>query len=347
MSANSYSNTTGRINEVKGEMLAISEVQEVLSVGFKMKPFPKNKGDNVSYRARVPTGGATTNANTINRWSITAANYATAEGVTPTPKAVSYRDVTATLTQYMVIYSYTDKAADLHEDDIPEDQKLQCAEDMGLIREMVRYGEAKAGSTVQYSGGTSRGTVDEPITYNQLSLMVRTLLANGAKFMSSILAPGPEYDTSAIEASFVVFCHTDARYDVRQLQDFVPVAKYANRKPIHPNEFGSVGECRFISSKELGSYADSGAAVGTTGLYTTSASNIDVYPFIVCGQNSLYDIALNLNFDVVHLPANKPDKSDPGAQRGYVTSKWYQAAKAVNAGWFGVIEAGITNLASS
>lgn len=344
MAVQSYSGTTGRINEVKGEMLAISEVHEVLSMGFKMKPFPKNKGDNVTYRARVPTGGATTNGNTINRWSITAANYAVTEGVTPTARTVSYRDVTATMTQYMVIYSYTDKAADLHEDDIPEDQKLQCAEDMGLIREMVRYGEAKAGSNVQYSGGTSRATVDEAITYNQLSLMVRTLLANGSKFVSSILAPGPEYDTSAVEAGFVVFCHTDARHDVRQLQDFVPVAKYASRKPIHPNEFGAVGECRFISSKELVPYADSGAAVGTTGLFSTTGSNIDVYPFIVCGQNALFDIALNLNFDVNHIPANKPDKSDPGGQRGYVTSKWYQAAKATNPGWFGVIEAGITDL---
>lgn len=344
MSQNTYANTTGRINEVKGEMLAISEVQEVLSVGFKMKQFPKNKGDNISYRARIPTGGSTSTVNTMNRWSISPTAHATVEGVTPTPKSVSYRDVNAVMTQYMVIYSYTDKAADLHEDDIPEDQKLQCAEDMGLIREMVRYGEAKAGSNVQYSGGTTRGTVDEAITNNGLSLMVRTLLANGAKFMTSILAPGPEYDTSAIEAGFVVFCHTDARHDVRQLADFVPVAKYANRKPIHPNEFGSVGECRFISSKELNSYPDAGAAVGSTGLYSTTGTNLDVYPFIVCGQNALYDIALNLNFDVVHLPAGKADKSDPGAQRGYVTSKWYQAAKAVNGGWFGVIECGITDL---
>lgn len=344
MAIQSYSGTTGRINEVKGEMLAISEVHEVLSVGFKMKPFPKNKGDNVTYRARVPSGGSTSTVHTMNRWSLTAANFAVTEGVTPTPRTVSYRDVSATMTQYMVIYSYTDKAADLHEDDIPEDQKLQCAEDMGLVREMVRYGEAKAGSNVQYSGGTSRATVDEPITNNQLSLMVRTLLANGAKFMSSILAPGPEYDTSAIEAGFVVFCHTDARHDVRQLQDFVPVAKYANRKPIHPNEFGSVGECRFISSKELASYPDSGAAIAGTTNYSTTGTSADVYPFIVCGQNALYDIALNLNFDVTHIPANKPDKSDPGGQRGYVTSKWYQAAKAVNGGWFGVIEATITDL---
>lgn len=344
MAVQSYSGTTGRINEVKGEMLAISEVHEVLTLGCKMKPFPKNKGDNVTYRARIPTGGATTNNNTINRWSVTAANYAVSEGVTPTARTVSYRDVAATLTQYAVLYSYTDKAADLHEDDIPEDQKLQCAEEMGLVREMIRYGEMKAATNVQYSGGTSRATVDEAITYNGMSLMSRTLQANGAKMKTSILAPGPEYDTAAIEAGFVVFCHTDAEHDIRQLQDFVPVAKYGTRKPINEHELGSVGRYRFITSKELAAYADAGAAVGTTGLYSTTGSNIDVYPFIVCAENAVFDIALNLNFDVTHLAANQKTKDDPLGQRGYVGAKWYQAAKVVNGGWIGVIEAGITDL---
>ena len=89
MSQNSYANTSGRINEVKGEMLSIAEPFEVLALGCTMKKMPKNKGDNISYRARIPTGGATTNANTINRWSVTASNYQMQEGVTPTPQVGS------------------------------------------------------------------------------------------------------------------------------------------------------------------------------------------------------------------------------------------------------------------
>jgi N4-gp56 family major capsid protein len=344
MAVQSYSGTTGRINEVKGEMLAVAEVHEVLALGFKMKQFPKNKGDNITYRARIPSGGSSSTANTQNRWSLTAANFAVTEGVTPSARTVSYRDVAATLTQYAVLYSYTDKAADLHEDDIPEDQKIQCADDMGLIREMVRFGEAKAATNAQYSGGTTRGTVDEAITYNGLSLMARTLQANGGKFKTSILAPGPNYGTNAIEAGFVVFVHTDAEHDVRQLQDFTSVKDYGSRKPINEHELGSVGRFRFITSKELSAYADSGAAVGSTGLFSTTGSNIDVYPFIVVAEDALFDIALNLNFDVTHIAANQKTKDDPLGQRGYVGAKWYQAAKSVNQGWMGVIEAGVTDL---
>jgi N4-gp56 family major capsid protein len=344
MAGNTYASPAGRINEVKGEMLAIAEPMEVLSLGCTMKKFPKNKGDNITYRAVIPAGGSTSTNNTINRWSVTAANYAVAEGVTPSAKALSYRDVAVTMAQYAVLYSYTDKVADLHEDDVPGDQKRQVALEMGLVREMIRYGEMKAATNVQYAGGTSRATVDETISYNGLALMARTLQANGAGMKTSILAPGPQYDTSAIEAGFLVFCHTDGEHDVRQLQDFVPVSKYASRKPVSPHEFGAVGRFRFISSKELGAYADAGAAVAGLGLYSTTGTSADVYPYLVCAEDAVFDLALNTNFDVTHIPAGTKTKEDPFGQRGYVGAIFWSAAKVVNGGWFGVLECAISDL---
>src|SRR3990167_7180644 len=122
MAGNSYTSPLGRINEIKGEMLRIAEPVEVLALGCSMKKMPRNKGDNISYRARIPTGGATTNANTINRWSVTAAAHQVTEGVTPIPEALSYRDVNVVIQQYACLYSYTDKAELFYEDDIPADQ---------------------------------------------------------------------------------------------------------------------------------------------------------------------------------------------------------------------------------
>lgn len=339
-----YPNPAGRINEIKGEMLAYAEPVEVLSLGCKMKPMPRNKGDNITYRAVVPTGGATTNANTINRWSVTAAAHVVQEGVTPTAESITYRDVNVAIQQYACLYSYTDKVEIFHEDDIPGDMKMLTARRMGLVREMIRYGEMKGITTVQFAGGTSRATVDETISYNLLSLMSRTLLANHASMKTSILAPGPAYDTAAIEAGFLVFCHTDCEHDIRRLEDFVPVAKYASRKPINEYELGAVGRFRFIVSPELGSYADSGAAVGSTGLYSTGGSNIDVYPMIVMAEDAVYDVALNTNFEPTHIPAKTKTKEDPFGQRGYVGASFWSAAKVVNNGWCGVIEVGITAL---
>jgi hypothetical protein len=64
----------------------------------------------------------------------------------------------------------------------------------------------------------------------------------------------------------------------------------------------------------------------------------------VCAEDAVFDIALNTNFEVIHHPANKKDKSDLLGQRGYVGSIFWSAAKVVNNGWCGVIEAGITAL---
>jgi N4-gp56 family major capsid protein len=344
MAGNTYNSPVGRINEIKGEMLRIAEPVEVLALGCTMKPMPRNKGDNITYRARIPTGGATTNANTINRWSVTAAAHQVAEGVTPVAESLSYRDVNVQIAQYACLYSYTDKVELFHEDDIPADQMAQTAERMPLVREMVRYGVMKASTTVQFSGGTSRATVDEGITYNGLSLLSRTLQANHGKMKTKILAPGPAYDTSAIEAGFIVFCHTDCEHDIRRLEDFTPVAKYANRSPINEHELGAVGRYRFITSPELAAYADAGAAVGATGLFSTTGSNIDVYPMIVCAEDAVYDIALNTNFDVTHIKASQKTKEDPFGQRGYVGASFWSAAMVANNGWIGVIEVGVTSL---
>lgn len=339
-----YDSPRGRINQIKGEMLRVAEPVEVLTLGCTMKKMPKNKGDNITYRARIPTGGATTNSNTINRWSVTTTAHMVQEGVTPQAESLSYRDVNVQLTQYACLYSYTDKVADLYEDDVPNDQKLQTAERMGLVREMVRYGVMKAASNVLFVGGTTRATVNSTVSYNALSLMSRTLMSNHGKMKTKILAPGPAYDTAAIEAGFIVFCHTDCEHDIRRLEDFVPVAKYANRSPINENELGAVGRFRFVVSPELNSYADAGATVASTGLYSTTGTNIDVYPMIVCAEDAVFDVALNTNFDVIHIPVTQMSKEDPLMQRGYVGAKFYAAASVVNPGWMGVIECGVTNL---
>jgi N4-gp56 family major capsid protein len=305
---------------------------------------PKNKGDNITYRARIPTGGATTNANTQNRWSVTAAAHAVQEGVTPQAESLSYRNVNVQIQQYACLYGYTDKVETFYEDDVPADQQMQTGERMGLVREMIRYGVMKACTNVQYAGGTSRATVDETISYNGLSLMTRTLKSNHAKMRTKILAPGPMYDTSAIEAAYLVFCHTDAEHDIRRLENFVPKAKYGSMKPINDYEFGAMNNYRFITSPELAPYADAGAAVGSTGLYSTTGSNIDVYPTIIMAEDAVYDVALNNNFDVTHIPAKQKTKEDVFGQRGYVGAMFWSASLVVNNGWMGVIEHGVTNL---
>lgn len=348
MAIQTYATQAGRINEIKGEMIAHAMPQEVLALGCTMKPMPKKKGDNITYRRVLPYGGSSSNANTINRWSLTAAAHLVTEGVTPAAETITYHDVAVTILQYGCLYSYSDKAAELYEDEIPEDQKVQCGERMGLVREMIRYGSLKACTNVYYSGGSSRVTVDEVISLNILRHVTKNLKLNGAKQRTRILSASDQYDTSAIEAGYMVFVSTDCEPDIRDLPGFVPVAKYANRSPINENEIGSVENFRFITSKELAAYPDAGAAIAGTDLYSTTGTSADVYPYIVMGDEGAFDVALRgeNSVDPTHIPHTQKDKSDPLGQRGYVGASFWSAVLVANNGWMAVIEAGTTDTSS-
>jgi len=161
-----------------------------------------------------------------------------------------------------------------------------------------------------------------------------------------ILKAGPAYDTSAIEAGFLVFCHTDLEPDIRDVEGFVPTAKYAQRSVINEYEVGSVERFRFICSPELASYADSGEAISGTDLFSTTGTNADVYPLIVCGADATFDVALkgSKSFNMSVIPHTQKDKSDILGQRGYVGAIFWSAALVTNNGWMAVGEVARTAL---
>lgn len=347
MAIQNYSTQSGRINKLKGEILAHAVPVEVLGITGMNKQMPKNNGDNVVFRRWLPYGGTDNKWITGSNVSTFADNHKTVEGVTPSADTLTAVDVTATLTQYAVLYAVSDKTVDLHEDDVPSEMKKQTGERMGLVREMVRYGALKAATNAYYAGGTSRGTVDETLSLNLLRKVARGLLSNHGKQVTRILDASPNFSTAPVEAGYLVFCHTDMEPAIRDLPGFKHVSEYGQRRVINENEIGSVERFRFILSPELAPYIDSGAAVGATGLYSTGGSNIDVYPVIVVAEDAWGQVALRgaNSLDVTWQPPGQKDKSDPLGQRGYVGAKAYHTAVVLNQGWMAVIESGTPSLA--
>jgi N4-gp56 family major capsid protein len=275
---------------------------------------------------------------------LTAAAHITTEGVTPAAEGITPQDVSVVLQEYACLYSYTNKVAELYEDDIPEQLKIQTGERMGLVREMVRYGAMKGCTNAFYAGGTTRATVASVIGLNLLRKVAQGLLANHAGMKSRVLSASANYDTSAIEAGFMVFCHTDCEPDIRDLPGFVPTAKYGQRQVLSEYELGSCERFRFILSPELGFYAAAGVAVAGTTLAGTT--NADVYPMIVMGNDAVFDVALrgSKSFELSVIPYGQKDKSDPLGQRGYVGARFWSAALVTNNGWMAVVEVGRTLL---
>lgn len=335
-----------RIGKLKGEILAHAVATEVLGITGLQRALPKNNGRTVVYRRYLPFGAANTDWNTRNRPAVSAAAHELTEGVTPTADTLVPQDITVTIKQYGCLYQLTDQVVDTYEDDVPAEMKKHCGERVGLLREMIRYGVIKSCTNVFYAGAaaSSRVTVSAKITLNLLRKVSRNLQANHAKRVTGILAPSINIATKPVEASYLVFVHTDAEADIRDLQGFVHVSAYGSRKPVHAQEIGSCENFRFITSPELAPYLAAGADVASTGLMGTA--KVDVYPFIMVGEEAWGQLALRGadSIDPTYIPPGVKDKSDPLGQRGYVGAKFYMQCMLLNEGWMAVVEAGVSAL---
>jgi N4-gp56 family major capsid protein len=333
-----YASPAGRINRVKGELLAHAQSVEVLGKFGMPKQMPKNSGDTIIFRSFIPYGATTSNADTINRPVVSAAGHILAEGATPTADTLVPRDVTGVLQQYGALYSFTDKTSDLYEDDVPAEMKKQLGERMGLLKEMIHWGELKSATNVFYGGtGNSVATVNGEISVNLMRKVSRNLQANHAKRITSILDASPKFATTSVEAGYVIVAHTDLEASFRELPGFKHVAEYGNRKVISEHELGSVENFRVILSPELAATANAATSVtaSTFGLYTTGGTNPDVYTAIVLAEEAFGALALRgaSSLDISVIPAGQKDKQDPLGQRGYIGAKFYGSTVLLNQGW--------------
>ena len=347
MAIQNYATATPRIGKVKGEILAHAVPWLCLGMSGDQKKMGKNQSDTVIYRRWLPKGGSTGSATSINTWDVDANAHIVSEGVTPTAETMAPQDISVQLQQYACLYSYSDKTAVLYEDNIPMEMKTQVGERMGLVREKIDYGVLKSCTNKFYAGGSSRAAVDEVISLSLLRAVTRSIKGNRGKAVTKVLAASPDYNTAPVEQGYLVFCHTDCENDVRNLPDFTKVVEYGgNRKPMHDQEIGAVENYRFIVSPELDPILAGGASVGSTGLISAGASNVDVYPYIVIAADAWANVALRgmESFDVIHIPHDQKDKNDPLGQRGYVGAKFWSAAFIQNDGWMAVLECGCTDL---
>lgn len=344
-----YNLAPGRINRLKGEILAHAIPVEVLGITGQQKRMPKNSGDTVIYRKWLPYGATATNGNTQNRPIAVPGAHQLPEGVTPEAETMTPLDITCTLQQYGCLYALSDKTYDLYEDDVAAEMKTQTGERMGLVREMIRYGVLKGCTNVFYGGtGTSVATVNGKITLSLIRKATRNLKANHGKMIRQILGGSPNFNTSPVEAAYLVFCHTDLESDIRDLPGFKHVAEYAQRQVVHEMEIGSCESFRFVLSPELASVPNAGAsAAANTTLLSTGGSSIDVYPIIIAAQDAWGQLALRgvNSLDPTMLMPGQKDKNDPLGQRGYIGAKFWMNCVILNQGWMAVLQVGADALA--
>ena len=352
MSIQNYGTVASR-NLIRAAQGMLEHAQPITVLGDfgTQREMPQNSTDTLVFRRTLPFGASAVgttiegSARYQGTPDITASNFVLAEGVTPNANTISFQDVSVQLQQYGVLFKYSSKVEQLYEDDIPGEMVKLTGETLAEVMEMVRYGVLKAGSTVIYANGSSRSAINTAISLNSIRKAARTLESNRSRRVTSRLAPGVNFSTRAVQPAYVVFCHTDAVSDVRNLPGFTRVEEYGSFKPIHDREIGACEDFRFISSPLLKSFAGAGSAT-LNGMLSISAGNVDVYPFIVIGEDAWGQVALKGMSAIkpVVLKASQTNHANPLGQFGYVGASTWFATVRLNDAWMARIEAGVTAL---
>jgi len=345
MAIQQYSTVASR-NLIRAEMKMLKHAEPIQVLGMfgSQKEQPLRKTDTIVFRRLKPF-----NATAAEVPNITAANFVTAEGVTPTANTISYTDVTVTLNQYAVLFKFTSKAQLMYEDDIPDDMATLTGETLAEVAELVCYGQIKAGTTVVYANGLTLAGVNSPVSLNRLRLCARTLETNRAKRVTQAIKPGPDFGTSSVEAAYLVFHHTDCNSDIRDLAGFTKREDYGTAvKPVHPREIGACEEFRFIPSPLFAPTLAAGAAVGATGMKSAAGVNIDVYPMIITAQDAWGHVSLKghgySGISPTIIPSNQKNHANPSGMFGYVGADfWYQAVR-LNENWMAALKVAVTDL---
>ena len=315
---------------VVAEMLRHAEPKLILSKMGLTKPLPANKAEKMIFRRPVPLSPATTPV---------------VEGVTPTAQKFSYVDITVTLKEYGKPIEISDRVSELAEDPVLDHASMLAGEQAGATIEQVLYGVLKAGTNVFYANGASRAAVNTVLTLNKQRAVVRALAAQKADKITRMLKSGVEYGVAAVSAAYVAVAHTDLEADIRNLAGFVPIEKYGTRMTISEMEVGAVESVRYILSPDLAPFASAGGAYGGTVL-SSNAAAADVYPILIFGQDAFAQVPLKGSEAMrpMVLQPGTPSKSDPMAQRGYVSWKCWYAAVILNDLWMARLEVAVSVL---
>lgn len=310
------------------EYLKHAQPRIVLAKLAQTKPLPQKNSDTAKFRRPVPFSADTTPL---------------AEGVTPDSQSMSYEDVTVQVRQYGKVTTFTDWIQDTHEDPVLQHATMLMGEQAGATHEQIVYNAVKGGTNVFYANGAARNAVNTAVSKNKLRAVVRALQAQKSMKITRILSGSPDYETRPVEAAYVAVGHTDLDSDFRNIDGFIPVAKYGSKQTVSEHEIGSIEQVRIVLTPDLAPFLDAGGAAGA--MVSNGGVNADVYPILIFGQDSFATVPLKGRNQMTPTVVNAtPSDSDPLAQRSHVGYKFATAAVILNELWMARLEVAATDL---
>lgn len=283
-------------------------------------PLPTNSTQTCKFRRYFLTGATGAAGSGSGNFFTPLALTPLVEGITPEGRTMSNQDYTATLQQYGDYITITDTINETHPDNILAEASDILGENAAQTIEATRFNVLKAGVNVFYASLVSgRSNVIAPIALSDQRRVTTALNRQNAKKITSIVKSTPDFNTKSVEAAYIAVVHPDLETDIRNMTGFKPVAEYGTHMSPMEGEIGSVEQVRYIATTMSQPFPDAGAAIGSSGMRSTSGTNVDVYPILFFARDAYGIVPLKGKSAITPMVVNpKPAPGDPLGQRGTV-----------------------------
>lgn len=259
----------------------------------QMRPLPSRTADKIKFRKYN---------------SLSKALVSLQEGITPPAQQLSITDIEATPEQYGSYVVLSDKVQFAQPDAVLTETTELCGENMAETIDTIYREVLNAGTNVYYAGGVAtRLLTATNIVEADVHACVTTLRKAKAKYFTKMIKGESRYNTYPVAESYWGITSPQIAHDLELLTNFKRVEEYSGHMDIQMNEFGSLGNVRFIWSNEAKWWDGLGAASADVG--STLIFGRDAYGLVpIQGQAS----------EVIIKAQGSGGTSDPLNQRGTV-----------------------------
>ena len=305
-------------------------------------PLPTNSTQTAKFRRYFLAGASGAAGPDTGGFYIPVATTPLVEGVTPSGSVLANQDYTVTLAQYGDYITTTDVIEDTHTDNILQQATDILGEQAAVTVETLRFNVLKAGTNVFYANSVGgRDSIVSAITISDQRRVTTALNKQNAKKITTVVASTADFNTKSVEASYMAVCHPDLETDLRSLTGFKVVADYGPHTTPFEGEIGSCEQVRYLTSTVIAPWTDAGGAVGATGLASTGASKVDVYPILYFARDCFGIVPLKGKSSMTPMVVNpKPAAGDPLGQRGTVGWKLWTSTVILQDAWMARLEVG-------
>ncbi len=262
------------------------------------------------------------------------------EGIPPSGKTPSLDDYTAQLYQHGDFIALSDFAQWTQKDPILQHWTMLLGEQEGYTIDAIDRDTAVGGSTIIYSNGSGRTSVNSIVDFNDLDRAIRTMSNNGAEKMLGGNSGNTSVNSFPVMAAWPAVTLPDVIFDLQNITGWKWASDY---KGASEGEVGRYKQLAFFEAADpsaLGAggkkYAGGGA---TSSLVKNTSTAVDVYTIMIFGQNGFTKVPLSGKTSNFYAkPLGSAGAADPLEQVATIGWKTVGARLRTNESWLCRVE---------